>query len=159
MENDTADIALIFHKSNCIIEDFHRILNAHYKLKLFPKSLKSFNNSFSFENEIKKIPLIICVINNEFSSSEQCLKLIEDANEHKKSIISVIIEEIQNYDTVKQNILRKIEINFELYKERIYKTGYDQWLWISNSFNNLINEIEKILKKNLVSYCYFFANE
>lgn len=162
-------VFLLFSNYNTVIIDFHRILINVYDLDVWPKydsSARFFINNLFIEKtkndylkinydakktEIRKRKLVICILNNQFFESKNCIELLEYAHTLNKSVLAIIIENIDNdYEFIKQNSMKKISHKFEIYKERIYKIGYDQWMWISGCFKCFITQLELDLGIKLV---------
>lgn len=105
------------------------------------KSIEEFQSSYegNVKNAIKTSKLIIFIATNDSVKSEKCIELLELSRDMNIPIVSLIIEEIKNLDGIKSTVL------FEIYKDRIFETGYDQYMMLGEHFQNFIAYVSCIL--------------
>lgn len=160
-DSNQNEIFLLFHGYDELIMDLHRILSIYYNLSVWPsvnadwllidqyermKKYKLIANDET-KTRIKSNKMIICIINNEFIKSQACNELLEYSKNLNKSIILLIVDENAADESLKSRFIE----SFDLFKDKICKY-YDQWLWISETFEKVIEKIGTVLKKKLVNY-------
>jgi adenylate cyclase len=82
--------------------------------------------------------------------SKESMKLLEFAKSIKKPPIVLVVDEIENYKEIKRTMLTDYLFICEIFKARVNKFGFDQYLWISGHFKTLITKILDILRLDLV---------
>lgn len=158
-------IFLLYSNKNAIVMDLQRILVRHHNMPIISINNEDFtqfltpcnkqqliNNVENIQNATENIEhsiLTLLIINNNFVNSVAAIKLLKIAKRMKKPMISLMIEEIEN-DELKELIETSEIENFELYRERLYSTGYDQCMWMSNCFKSLLSTLKFYLNSNLV---------
>lgn len=76
--------------------------------------------------------------------SELCIELVQYTRELNIPIISLVIEDIRGIDSI---VLNEIDHNFEVYKDRVYDTGYDPCILLGEEFQKFIDHINQVLDK------------
>ena len=165
---DSTNICLLINDYNMIVEDFLQILNTVCKHTVYPESRnlryhlyrKDFFNdhddNFMIEYEkhvrpsIKASKVIIAVVTNEFINSGKCAEMLKYTRKLKKPIIGLIVDELDNYSDLKTTLLKGFEYYCDIYEDRVNQVGYDQYLWISDSFYQLARHIGTKLSKKFV---------
>ena len=156
-ENHTnSQIALIFEQADRIIHDLIRILRT-FSIPVYPSylqleiadfgldSLERFKLEYNQqlkERVIETSKLVIFISTTRSVESNDCIHLLKQSKNLNRTIISLIVENIQNYEELKSTVLGCIGRHFELFKDRVYEDGYDQYMWFGKSFQSFINYLK-----------------
>ena len=159
-EKKKHDICVLLGNHSFMYDDFMFILSKYHRVNVWPKAFQYrvdlsnnplYNECYNSDvkKKIKFSKIIVAFVNNEFVKSDRCKELLKFSRFLKKKIIAVVVEEIKNYETLKEGTLRGFYHYCEIFTERITPIGYDQYLWNSDSFARLVMKFEIILHKNL----------
>ena len=166
----------------CVLMENHSIMSSQFlynlvhfhEIKVWPRALK-FNFDPLFDESLMKLEkefylrdihdnikcskIIVAFVTNKFCKSDEMIELIQHANDLKKPLIALVVEEIENYDQIKLTILSEFEYFCEIYKARFDQIGYDYFLWISNYFVDFKLKLGRLLGKPIVSFNFQGINE
>ena len=155
------EICVIVENSNDLMLKWFIINLYNEDLNIWPKRIQgedeyviydvnSYKKSIKINIEYSKV--IIAFITNKFCKSELCIDCMDHSRRLNKPLIALIVEEIENYDELKDTILMGCNFYCEIYKARFYSTGFDYFLWISDYFESIIGTLEELLDRDIVSY-------
>ena len=74
---------------------------------------------------------------NKFCHNRECIEWIEYSRGLEKPLFALIVEEIKNYEKIKEEILHGFQYYCEIYRARVNTTIYDHTLWISSFYEDL----------------------
>jgi hypothetical protein len=83
------------------------------------------------EKKIRDSVLPIVFLTDKFVKSKESMKLLEFAEIIKKPPIVLVVDEIENYKEIKRTMLTDCLFICEIFRVRVNKFGFDQYLWIS----------------------------
>ena len=153
-------LCLLFCKFDGLVEDLINII-LNFGLKVWPNEdvlfqldcdvemkLKTFQENYekSIDSKIVESKLVIAIITNEFLKSEKCKALIDLAKQSKKIILALVVENVENFAS-----LNGVDFFYEVYKDRVYETGYDDYMWTGECFDQFLVNIETHLQEKFVS--------
>jgi hypothetical protein len=150
------EACLLVNQYDGIVEDLINILTA-FLIDVWPKNkglyrklfkesieedLKSFKINYNnlIEKIIEKSEVVVAVVTKKFHESEKCLEMIKYSKRLNKPIFGLMIENVE---------IQEIDICCELYKERIYPDGYDDYILFGELFEQFLKQIKASLKTEL----------
>jgi hypothetical protein len=182
---ESYDVCLIINNYDSIVDELLQVLTSIMKLKVFPAFRDVRNRSYGFEefNElseffhniyennvkasIKESKIVVAVVTNKFIKSDKCADLLKYTRRIKKPIVGLIVEECENYQKLQTGLLKGFQLLCPIYQDRVNKSGYDQYLWIGEHFNEFLRFIASHVGKkftkprniNKAYYCFSINNE
>ena len=142
-------------QQEAMFQSFVQILEAHLGVKVWPSEgpyhdIDGELYRKSFKERINGCGATIVFLTNALVKSKESIQLIEYAKTVKEPLIVLVIEEIDNYNEIQETILTDCSYICEIYKARINKFGFDQFLWTSSYFKTLISRLENMTGERLV---------
>ena len=162
----TNDCCVIIENHDRMIEQFLFNMKQFYDIKIWPKGrymdcdvlkkVKDTENYYSryknvIKNKIKSSEIVAVIVTNKLCKSNECIEWIDYSRKYDKKLIGIIIEEIENYNEIKETILSGFTFYSEIFKARVNLIGFDYYLWVSDYFVNLKEKIEELLETDIVS--------
>jgi hypothetical protein len=155
-------VSLIIHKPEGIVQDVFQTfsinsinsnksytqncLEKEYSRENIKKSSEFIDDyNSSIENDIVSSKLVVFVATNDSVESDKCKKLLQLSKDLKKRVMSLIIEQICNYEELKSTVLTGIDHHFEVFKDRVYDDGYDPYMCIGEEFERFILTVKQLL--------------
>jgi hypothetical protein len=162
----TNDLCVIIENHDRMVDQFLFNMKYFYDIKIWPKGkymdfniFKKLKDSENYhfryknaiKNKIKSSEIIAVMVTNKLCKSSECIEWIDYSRKHNKELIAIIIEEIEDYNEIKEKILHHFIMYSEIYKARVNLVGFDYYLWASDYFENFKCKIEELLDTDIVS--------
>jgi hypothetical protein len=138
-----------------MFQSFVSVLETHLETTVWPGSDCYHSASIElyrkkFEKKTSDSVLSIVFLTDKFVKSKESMKSLEFSKSIKKPLIVLVVNEIENYEEIKSTILTDCLFICEIFKARVNKFGFDQYLWTSGYFKTLITKILDIFQEDIV---------
>ena len=90
------------------------------------------------EEAIEESKITIFIITQEFILSKNSIDRVNNIKKNKfKSVLGSVIEKIENLEC-----LKGIDYYYNIYEDRIYEKGYDNYLLTGEEFNKFLKKLD-----------------
>jgi hypothetical protein len=153
-EEEIEEICLLCENPQEIMfQSFVSVLETHLDTTVWPGSESVYLSAYIElyrKKKIKDSVLTIVFLTDKFVKSKESVKSLEFSKSIKKPLIVLVVNEIENYEEIKSTLLTDCLFICEIFKARVNKFGFDQYLWTSAYFKTLITKILDIFGENIV---------